>query len=201
MATKTKLSGKEFFKDAFFEDCDKQAIVESLQEAVDMRSDRLFVQIGVGNARSTAGFIMALNELKADCDFLSIDPLPGARFCWDSLCSGIRGSCRPHFQASETVNTVSFLGPVWLFIGGCPCKLCVKANLKNWVHRVTLDGFLLAYRANEKMEGSMVANHHHPNNVRCGVLRAFGSTSKVKDFYTPWHRMNDGSTRIWRKSR
>ena len=201
MATKTKLSGKEFFKGNFFADCDKQAVVESLQEAVDMRSDRLFVQLGVGNARSTAGFIMALNELKADCDFLAIDPLPGARFSWDSLCSGIRGSCRPHFQASDAVNVVSFLGPVWLFIGGCPCYRCVKAKLKEWVHRVTLDGFLLAHRAREKIEGSKILSPYHPGKVRYGVLRAFGSTSKVNDFYTPWHRMNDGTTRIWRKSR
>ncbi len=200
---RTKLSGLEFFKDAFFADCDKQAIFESLQNAVEMRSDRLFVQIGVGDARSTVGLIMALNELKGSCDLLSVDPLPSARFAWDSLCSGIRGSCKQHFQSNflEAINTVSFLGPVWLFIGSCPCYRCVKGNLKNWVHRVALDGFLLAHLANEEMEGSQILSPHHPNKIRCGVLRAFGSTSRVDDLYTPWHSTEAGSTMIWRKSR
>ena len=203
MAEKTKLSGLEFFKGSFFADCDKQAVFDSLQEAVEMQSDRLFVQVGVGDARGTVGLIMALNELKANCDMMAIDPLPGARFAWDSLCSGIRGTCRQHFQTSflEAISEFSFLGPVWVFMSSCPCYRCVKASLKNWAHRVMLGGFLLAYQANEKIEGSRLSSPHHPDRVRFGTLRAVESTSKVADCYDPCHYTKSGSTKIWKKFR
>lgn len=202
----TKLSGLEFFKGSFFADCDKQPVLDSLQLAVEMDSDRLFVQIGVNDARSTVGLIMVLNELKIDCDMLAIDPLPRARFAWDSLCSGIRGSCTQYFQSSfsEAIAAISFYGPVWIFISGCPCYQCVKANLKNWAHRVLLDGFLLMHSASEGIEGSKIISPHHieeGKEVRCGVLRAVESTSKVIDCYDTWHYMEEGLTKIWRRER
>ncbi len=202
-----KLSGLEFFKDSFFSDADKQPVIDSLTEANEMESDRMFVQLGLKDARSTVGLIMALNEMKNPSRLVAIDSHASSKFAWNSLCSGIMGHCEAQFYSSVVdyvAINFSYYGPSWVLMSGCPCHRCVKAYLKDWLHRIVLGGFLVAHQANELYEGTKVPSPYHLDSkteVRCGVLRAIESTSRIKDGFFAWRHNDTTNTKIWRRER
>ncbi len=207
MGSKTELSGLEFFKDSFFSDEDKQPVIDSLLEANEMESDRMFVQLGVKDAHGTVGLIMALNEMSHASRLVAIDSHSSGRFAWDSLCSGIIGHCETQFYSSRadyvSIN-FSYYGPTWVLVSGCPCHRCVKAYLKDWLHRIVLGGFLVVHQANETYEGTRVPSPYHLDSktvVRCGTLRALESTVRVKDSFVAWRENEMVDTKIWRRDR
>ena len=203
----TKLSGLEFFKDSFFSNEDKQPVIDSILEASEIKSDRMFVQLGLGDAHSTAGLIMALNELQSASNLVAIDSHPSSKFSWESLCSGLIGRCTARFYSDLSkyrAFNFSYFGPVWVLISGCPCYRCVKAYLKEWAHRIVIDGFLLVHQVNEAIEGTKTLSPYHPDvglNVRHGGLRATDSTLKISDNFSVWHKSDAGNTKIWRCDR
>ncbi len=203
----TRLSGLEFFKDSFFSDADKQPVIDSLHEANGMESDRMFVQLGLKDAHSTVGLIMALNEMKHASRLVAIDSHASGKFAWDSLCSGIIGHCDAQFYSSR-VDYVdanfAYYGPNWVLISGCPCHRCVKAYLKDWLHRIVIGGFFVAHQASELYEGTKVPSPYHLDSkteVKCGVLRAIESTSRITDCFLEWRHGETVNTKIWRRER
>ncbi len=209
MKNKTGVLSLDFFKgcSSFHED-DQRPILDSMQEASKIDPGRLFVQVGIGDARSTVSLIRALNDLGLECTLLSIDSHPSAKFAWDALCSGLRGPCLPRFREtfSQTIDGhFSFYGPSWLMISGCPCYQCTRSHLKDWVHRVALDGFLLMNKANEGSEGVLIPSPYHREegrvDVRCGVLRGAESAHRIRNEYEPWHSDECRMMKIWRRNR
>jgi len=206
---KTVLLSLDLFKGcSSFHAEDHRPILDSIQDAAEIDPGRLFVQIGIGDARSTVSLIGALNELGLECTLLSIDSHPSAKFAWESLCSGLRGPCLPRFREtfSQAIDChFSFYGPSWLLISGCPCYKCTRAHLKDWVHRVSLDGFLLMNTANEETEGVRIPSPYHLKEGRvdvcCGVLRGAETAHRIRDEYDPWRPDECRMMKIWRRQR
>ena len=167
-------------KPSYTRDGDHKVFVQSLIEAACHGGP--IIEIGVWHGDSTRCILDVFDALNKPLHLVSVDPSPLAENHWMRAVRHHRKTYNLRFildkslKASEKIS----VDPVWIYIDGCHCYECARADMDTWGPRVQDGGFMVFHDTDPVYTYDKRTPPHNHNGVR----RIFGAnaallTSKV----------------------